>query len=311
MNVICKYCNKTFHIRPSFYKKNKTKIFYCCKDHMLKDKHVDKKEIKCSTCGKSIIKRITEIGLTNFCNKECLLKYKKKITLICKECGEKFEVDESYYRKQEKRNQTPVYCSTNCRINHQRKDKIEINCKVCNKPFYINKNKVSENENCCSIECRKILIDNSKIECKCDYCNKDLILNKFPYERNKTHFCNQECFDLYRAAKKEKYSEVAHYLRCSKEYEIWRSECLKRDYYKCTKCESKKNLHIHHSNLTLYDICEIYNMDIKKIILSNEFNDLTNGITLCSDCHLLEHPFIQRDEYGRFVSRSKTKLQKS
>ena len=41
-------------------------------------------------------------------------------------------------------------------------------------------------------------------------------------------------------------------------------------------------------------------MKIDDIINSKEFNDISNGITLCSNCHALEHPFVQRDEKGRF-----------
>ena len=80
--------------------------------------------------------------------------------------------------------------------------------------------------------------------------------------------------------------------------------------YKCTKCGSKENLHAHHI-IRLYDICEQYNMNADEILNSEEFHDINNGITLCQNCHALEHPYISRDEKGRFISRSKTKPQKS
>ena len=80
--------------------------------------------------------------------------------------------------------------------------------------------------------------------------------------------------------------------------------------YKCTKCGSKENLHAHHV-IQLYDICEQYNMNADEILNSEEFHDINNGITLCQNCHALEHPYISRDERGRFISRSKTKPQKS
>ena len=56
MIVKCKYCNKEFNIRPSAYKKSKRKIFYCCKDHMNKDRNIGKTKVKCATCGKEFEK---------------------------------------------------------------------------------------------------------------------------------------------------------------------------------------------------------------------------------------------------------------
>lgn len=300
MDVICNHCNKEFHIRPSFYKRNKTKIFYCCKQCMLDHKHVESKIVACNTCNKEINRRVTEIGKLNFCNQTCKLAYKPTIDLCCANCNETFTVDMSYYNKQSKRGQTPKYCSVECRVTQQRNDMETIDCIVCHKPFLLNKNKISVNGNCCSKKCRETYWqNNNNVATTCEHCGKDIIINKYRYDHSNKHFCDRECLFNYKAVKKETYREVAHYLRSSTQYETWRKECLKRDHYKCVKCHSKDNLHAHHIN-HLIDICEQYDMDIEQILNSYKFNNIDNGITLCSKCHALEHPFVQRDEKGRF-----------
>lgn len=307
MDVICNHCNKSFHIRPSFYKKNKTKIFYCCKKCMLEHKHVEKIEVKCNTCGKKIIKRKTDIGNTNFCNMDCLKAYKPMKKLICKECNKEFEVSESYYNKQCKRGQEPKFCSVNCRVNNKRRDKYMMKCSICGKEIW-SKNYI-ENK-CCSKECRDKYLDlNNRVNTVCKFCGKQITINKYSFDNNNTHFCNINCFNSYRTIKRESYKEVSHYLRSSNEYNVWRLKCLKRDKYKCSKCDSKENLHVHHKT-SLYEICENYDMNLDIIKTSNEFNDTNNGVTLCTDCHALEHPFVPRDEKGRFC-RPHSKSQKN
>lgn len=219
MNVICNHCNKEFHIRPSFYNKNKTKIFYCCKQCMLAHKHVEIKTVKCNSCGKDIKRRITKIGKLNFCNQECRSKYKKEITLCCENCKNKFVLDYSYYNKQVKRGQTPKYCSIQCKISDKQKNKESVTCIVCNKNFLLNKDKISSNGNCCSLDCKNKLFEmNHRIEIKCNNCGNIFIKNKYRYENCNKHFCSQSCYDNFRNIKKEKYSNVSHFLRTSNQY---------------------------------------------------------------------------------------------
>lgn len=301
MIVKCKYCDKEFNIRPSAYKKSKTKIFYCCKEHMNKDRNIGKTKVKCTTCGKEFEKINSQIYKKNFCCKECLLAYKPKVKLTCVHCGKEFIIDESYYKKQSKRGQTPKYCSIDCRLAEQRKNKIKSKCKNCGKEIMITKDK--NKSNFCSQECRIKYMQQETKTVVCNYCGKEFKKNKYAYDHAKTHYCSQKCYDEYRANKKETYKELTHYLRTHESYNDWRTEVLKKDNYKCTKCGSKKDLHAHHI-IQLYDICEKYNMNKDKILNSKEFHDINNGITLCQDCHALEHPYISRDEKGRFISRS-------
>lgn len=305
MIVKCKYCNKEFNIRPSMYKKSKTKIFYCCREHMNIDKNIGKTIVKCSTCGKEILKKNSQIYEHNFCNRECQKNFKPMKKLICECCNKEFKVADSYYKKQNKRGQTPKFCSKECMIKKKGENKIKSSCSNCKKEIYITKGK--HKLNFCSQNCRiKYVKENGSVITKCDYCGKTIIKNKYNYEHTNKHFCNQKCFDEYRKVTKEKYLEIAHFLRSSKEYDIWRKNILERDHYKCQICGKKQELHVHHIQ-NLYNICSNYNMDIDNILNSKEFNDIDNGITLCKDCHALEHPYISRDEKGRFICRSKSK----
>ena len=300
MIVKCEYCKKEFNIKPSVYKKSKTKKFYCCREHMNIDRGIGKTKVKCSTCGKEFEKRNSQIYKHNFCSKECQEHYTPMKEIICKQCGKKFEVPESYYKKQVKRSQEPKFCSIECRINSQRKNKTLAKCDNCGKTIWTSKD---NNHSFCSEKCR---IEYAKRETKiatCNNCGKSFEKNKYAYDRAKTHYCSQKCYDEYRTKRKETYKELSHYLRTHNSYDKWRNEVLKRDNYMCTKCGSKKDLHAHHIN-RLYDICDKYNMKQEDVLNSKEFNDINNGITLCQDCHALEHPFISRDEKGRFVSRS-------
>ena len=308
MIVKCKYCNKEFNIRPSAYKKSKSKIFYCCKDHMNKDRNIGKTKVKCATCGKEFEKKNSQVKDLNFCCRKCFLEHKPKVNLICEHCNKEFTVDESYYRKQSKRGQTPKYCSTECRIAEQRKNRELVKCKNCGAEIWATKNK--HNDHFCTEKCRLEYATKETQTVICNNCGKKFKKNKYAYDRAKTHYCSQECYDEYRTNKKETYKELAHYLRTHESYDEWRAKVFKRDYYKCTKCGSKENLHAHHI-IQLYDICEQYNMNADEILNSEEFHDINNGITLCQNCHALEHPYISRDEKGRFISRSKTKPQKS
>lgn len=58
-------------------------------------------------------------------------------------------------------------------------------------------------------------------------------------------------------------------------YHKWRNDCLKRDNYQCQHCGSREKLHVHH--------IKPYAKYPKLATV------LSNGITLCQDCHIKEH----------------------
>ena len=70
-----------------------------------------------------------------------------------------------------------------------------------------------------------------------------------------------------------------------------RRTILKRDNYRCRKCNSKSNLQVHHT---------IYVKDRKAWEYTNNFL-----ITLCSDCHSEEH---KNKKIKDFVTTDKKKI---
>lgn len=74
------------------------------------------------------------------------------------------------------------------------------------------------------------------------------------------------------------------------QYDAWRDECFKRDKYKCQRCKIKRNdLHCHHIK-HFANIKEEFNIQTQEEALKCSLLwDTSNGITLCTDCHKLEH----------------------
>jgi len=84
--------------------------------------------------------------------------------------------------------------------------------------------------------------------------------------------CSKECHKKFYGVN----VKTLKWLRESIEYKMWRLAVYKRDGYKCQSCgKIGKNLNAHH-------IIPVA-IDIKKCL------DISNGITLCADCHRLAH----------------------
>jgi hypothetical protein len=77
-------------------------------------------------------------------------------------------------------------------------------------------------------------------------------------------------------------------IRDSLDYKQWRSDCFVRDNWTCRTCRiNGVYLTVHHKKgfakiLKEYNIKDI--LDARKC---SELWDITNGITLCEDCHCL------------------------
>lgn len=92
-------------------------------------------------------------------------------------------------------------------------------------------------------------------------------------------------------------------------YTEWKLPILKRDKFKCTKCQETENLHVHHDKETFSEI-------IKKVMTIDDFERLeefdrkrevanrvveyhikhsVSGVTLCQNCHAEIHPQLNFD----------------
>lgn len=298
----CENCGNEFERYESYIKACVKKGFhpnFCSKKCQLEFQHkqIQYQTFTCLNCGKEFqrtkreVKNILRQGSeVKFCCKKCKSDYwgRNRVEVVCEVCGKKF------LRQLEDVN-NHNYCSIECYEKYKETLFTNLICKNCHKEFKVEKSYIisqknrNQNINFCSKECQTQYQARNMIEVTCDYCGK-------VYKKNKNyigemHFCSLKCRNAYRTIKKEKYAEIANYLRTSTRYKNWRKEVLKRDYYKCTKCNSKKELQVHHK-ITLYSIVEKYSFNIKDIMNSPEFNDIENGITLCRECHIKEHNYF-------------------
>lgn len=205
----------------------------------------------------------------------------------CAFCGKNFEIKNGQWKKQ--------FCSKLCGVKaHPEKTELLIKnrgnrprnrkvskCLLCGKKF---EHWAGRKSKYCSKECW--LKRNPKVLNDCLLCGKEF----WSYENNNQKYCSQRCRDLhYRELKK---GENSHFWkggatklnrieRARSAYKEWRKQVFIRDNYTCQKCGIKNGngksiyLHAHH---------------IKGFADYPESRlDVNNGITLCKNCHLLQH----------------------
>ena len=73
-------------------------------------------------------------------------------------------------------------------------------------------------------------------------------------------------------------------------YTEWKYPILKKAGFKCEKCQSKLELHVHHNKEKMSEIISEL-MDFDKIIDYHIYNKVS-GIVLCKDRHKDEHPSL-------------------
>lgn len=134
----------------------------------------------------------------------------------------------------------------------------------------------------------------------CDFCDKEILVSPSKIERNLYNYCSQECrsnhqktFFFGKNHPNWKDDKIDRDLRKCSEYYTWRNEVFKKDNYKCNCCkDSTKKLNAHH---------------LKSFSRFPELKfDVTNGITLCKDCHISFHSIygiriFTSDDYYEFI----------
>jgi hypothetical protein len=159
------------------------------------------------------------------------------------------------------------------------KNGIDINCKCCNKLFYVPSYRI-KTAKFCSLDCQnhKQYIK-SKHNCK--HCNKEF--EDSPSRVGKRIFCSQECYSdsqrIYKTTQeKRKASKV---LVNNKRGINWSSNNRKHVFAlkpkKCEKCGYDE-----------YDFC----LDIHHIDMNANNNDISNLAVLCVICHKKLHKGI-------------------
>lgn len=89
-----------------------------------------------------------------------------------------------------------------------------------------------------------------------------------------------------------------HQIRSSLKYDIWRREVFKRDNWTCQLFGEKGYLEAHHIH-NFYKILKENNIKtLNQALDCGELWDVSNGITLCVDCHNLTKRKENRIENG-------------
>lgn len=172
-------------------------------------------------------------------------------------------------------------CSAECynkiRSKHRRKRVIK-SCPVCGKSFEVKQHR-GDTAKYCSKECWSVR--NPPRVKICGWCGKSF--SDWGY--NDAKFCSKSCADknrsvVYRGEKSGNWkggkSLKNDRARMGNDLALWRKAVYKRDGYACVKCGRKgRGLQAHH---------------IKPFIDFPDMRlDVTNGITLCLECHEKEH----------------------
>lgn len=309
----CLQCGKTFTRTARQIKNAKhhnQEIKFCSKKCKSDYWGRNRVLVTCPVCGKQYLQQARLAKINLCCSKECSAKNPanrllqgKEIKLICEWCKKPFKKRLSYVRKQQKRGQPVRFCSKECFMKFKRKDIVKSHCDYCGEEISINKTRQQSGLHFCSLSCKKKYQDeHNRAKLICKFCNKEFVTTKYQAEHGRK-FCSEACYKEYISQEKDTYAKIQHYLRGTKQYTVWRNAVLKNDNYMCRKCGSKDNLNVHHCNIHLHEICQKYNFHIPTILQSIEFNDVSNGESLCLKCHIDEHPNNEklRNIYGQFM----------
>lgn len=152
----------------------------------------------------------------------------------------------------------------------------ELNCKCCNKLFYVPKYRISTAK-FCSLECQN---HNQyiKSEHKCKKCGN--LFKDSPSRENKRKFCSQECYsDSQRIHKDTNALRRASKILVNNKRGInWSTNNRKHVFaLKPKKCEI--------CSYDEYDFC----LDIHHIDMNANNNDISNLAVLCVMCHKKLH----------------------
>lgn len=255
MILKCKQCGVDFETTH----KNRA----CCSRECSNRMRFPKVEKPCLCCNKIILDKPN--GSKKYCSVHCKNEHQKEILVgpknpnykgeyfhvSCSCCGDVFKVREYEKFNSDGSKKKNMYCSTDCKGEHQKEmfvgsknpnyNSVEVNCKNCGKKFEKKFSRVFRTgEDFCSQLCK-------------GEKQKELTGNKNP---NYKHGLSDE----YRRER-----------RFNPEYIKWKIDVLEKYGRSCVICKSKDNVQAHH----------LYSFDRNE----NKRTDLNNGVALCKEHH--------------------------
>lgn len=185
----------------------------------------------------------------------------------CLVCNKEFKHIPSDKRK---------YCGYGC-SKKARESKKTLKCNICNKEYIVQSHRQSKY---CSKVC-KIKSHSSKIiTISCSNCNKNFEIKEHLAGRGKNgrSFCSKKCATDFNSGKNHyEWKENLHDKHLKLALTQWGKKIKERDEYTCQLCRDTNRgvLEAHH---------------IKQRSRFPEYQfDFNNGITLCLECHSLQH----------------------
>ena len=201
------------------------------------------------------------------------------------------------------------FCDIKCKTEYYHIHQAEYECEVCGEKFKASpSHEIYKNRRFCSKKCMGIGTTSilntrySEVECSCTFCGNKIMKRKNTFDKWENHYCSKVCYSNHLAdtAAPKTLSERIRKLAKMKE---WRMAVLEKDGNMCQRCFSTDNLEVHHE-IEFYDILKRNNIQtVEDALNCDELWDVDNGLTLCYDHHLAEHP----DKSGLFRMRMKQK----
>lgn len=292
---------------------------------------LSKKTVECDFCGESFKCKHTEDR--RFCSQDCVHSWQSEnwkndalcnvghkpkvikrdsssVTYECINCG-----DESNVSKYQFEEQGSKYCSTECRWEFQRTEKIKVECSGCGNDFEVSSESEKERRSFCSRECQWSEDGYGSAEKKsvCDNCGDEFWRDEYELGRRDgntycTHSCSmehrkkervtcecKECGEDFKLLESElnagekkgtfcskscKYenSRTAGGLKYGKGWSSTKREVRSRDNYRCQACgiTQDQTKEVFGERLHVHHVVPFR---------LSEDNSKSNLISLCGCCH--------------------------
>lgn len=207
-------------------------------------------EFVCDACGNTMYDEENKEQKYHFCDRDCYDDWatKEKITLVCNECSENFDVHECESHRK--------FCTDEC--------------------YWDSLNGITGEDHPRWVD---------RIEKVCNYCEEDFKVR--PCEEYRQH-CSRECMaNTYSEERSGDFFSwwrggSIHTDQYGVEWIEAREKALYRDDYLCTDCEMSNKVHnnTYNKNLEVHHIVPV--RTFKDYTAAHE---LTNLRTLCVPCH--------------------------
>lgn len=310
----CKYCKKTFSVRPQWASERK----YCSRKCMYRDREERAWGFDiCDQCDKEYFYKKRNRGRKyNYCSLRCYKKLLYKEThmeVACTQCKGEFDIRKKEFNKN---NSKVFFCTPGCMKKYY--SEVTRKCLYCKKKFVIKPHFVrGGGGKYCSQNCyhkhkiKKYKKKNKKKKILCAWCDK--IIWRYPSQINtgRGKFCSHQCAD---ASRSEKHRVLRVCAFCTRPFTVIKSilpfsshiycsqkcsgEALKkRVVLKCATCETDFEVAEGRSEIAKYcsricaDIGEqprreslgfgrkVYTPELLKHLL--EWKENTCGFPLC------------------------------